>query len=148
MGEILQTLLQSHSYKKYRLRYLPAFIKWLQAFMIPLNPFRFTRKHHNYANYNKNIISVFTFMLHGLTPKKIHCQIVKLLQVFMLPPPPDFVIVIFSQIKKYRLKFIFAVNYMLLHIRQITPNYTKKDTLPNFKSCYWHLWHHSTPNIG
>ena len=42
--------------------------------MIPLNPFRFTRKHHNYANYNKNIISVFTYVTshqkNGLTPQK------------------------------------------------------------------------------
>ena len=77
--------------------------------MLPLPPFRFIRKHHNYTNY-KNInyflchIYVTRLQKNRLTPIKDTCTLhkfVKLLQAFMSPPPTPPHFLIFSQMKNF-----------------------------------------------
>ena len=50
------------------------------------------------------------------TPNRYLAKFVKLLQAFISPPPTPFCNI---PTNKYRLKFSFAVTYMLLHIKQI-----------------------------
>ena len=51
------------------------------------------------------------------TKKRYFAKFVKLLQEFMSTPHPHFVM--YSRINKYRLKFVFVVTYMLLHMKQM-----------------------------
>ena len=64
--------------------------------------------------YSLKSIYVTTHQTNGLTHKMIPCRINQVATgIFVTTPDPS--IVIFSQIKKYKLKFIFVITYMLLH---------------------------------
>ena len=78
-------------------------------------------------------IHVTTHQKNGLTtpPQKGYlAKFVKLQQAFMSPPPTPFCNILTNK-SKYRLKFIFVLTHMLLHIRKRIYTH-KKDTLTNF----------------
>ena len=113
-----------------------------------VTPPPFHGKHQNYGNFKKEKhyfcfhIHVTTHQKNGLTtpPQKGYlAKFVKLLQVFKSPPPTPFCNILTNK-SKYRLKFIFVLTHMLLHIRKMDLH-TEKRYLD-------HFCHHPHPTIG